>query len=722
MGNHAALIRAEHTGKPVVRRGKNFIEFDNGDGSKRWVGTIEPLHYGASKDQEIETGWQADTGAWQWKIEQNDHVIHARSVFNAGNLAEWRIGSSWCILDPQSINWINQDNSRQQIAIKQAVSGQASDNVMSFPAGYGVGKHFEYIAHPKRLIKHITIDNLSDLPTPTVTGTINFEAEFSLSTSANVDFWLDGVKWAKTNGVRVRTASRIECRDNTNGDALLWYLDTPTATDSNIDGLNNIVGQYEVRRQGGPSSLFITVRIPYTWIQTATFPIKIDPTYTDGYGGDIQTYKDCYLSSSAATTNYGTHIWLPTNSNSRHSVLEFDLSSIAATATCDNALLTLTHDLDYGSTDLTVYVYELLTANGNWTEAGATWNTKDGSNAWAGGATGCGTSGTDYDSTAIGSYNVTTDTQGTTNVFDLTDAAVKDWFGASNTNYGIVLISNNTDLKVYASSDNTSTAYRPKLVVDYTAAATGPTAAENNQAQVSDVATLTASGPTYNVTTADDNQAQVSDLVSLSLATTALTAAEDNQAQASDAASLTAEAPTYQLTAADDNQAQVSDVATLGVYTPIAAAENNQAQASDAASITFSGIELVNITVSQSWQAQTSDAAVLGGYTPITPVQANQTQASDAASITAEGPTFTISVSDAYQAQVSDAALVYSITPITPAGAWQAQVSDLASVTMGGLITHGTRRLYPVNTRTTGQLATRVTHTVNTRKDYEVDD
>ena len=245
------------------------------------------------------------------------------------------------------------------------------------------------------------------------------------------------------------------------------------------------------------------------------------------------------------------------------------------------------------------------------------------------------------------------------------------------------------------------------------------TPAQNNQAQASDAASLTAEGPTANITVADDTQVQVSDEATLGVIHV-ITPAEDNQAQVSDAATITS--GEVSIAPAQANQAQVSDAALLGVWTPITVAEANQVQASDAASITFSGIELVNITVSESWQAQTSDAATLGVYTPIAPAQANQAQASDAVSLTAEGPTFTISVSEAAQAQASDPALIYSITPITPAEAWQAQVSDTASLSLGGLITHGTRHLYQVNMRKTGQMATRVTHSVNTRKDYEVDD
>lgn len=365
MANRAALIRLENEGKNVTRRGKNFIEFDLGNGVTRHVATIEPLHYGAQFDQEIDTAWEADTGAWQWRIVKNDHLIHSRNIFNVGSLFEWRIGEQWVIIDPQSINWINQDNSRQQIAIKQAVTGVPDDDVMSFTNAYGSGRHYKFTAHPKRLIKHIIIDSPSDLPAPTITGTIHFEAEFSISNSSGIELYLDGVRWARANNVRVRTANRIEFRDDQG--VVQWYADAPTAYDSSTGPQRNITScQYEVRRQGG--SYFITVRVPKTWIDTATFPITIDPTFTDGYGGDVSSYIDTMILAEGPTTNYGTDTkvvsgnWDTTDFGKGRTLIKFDLSSITEGATVTSATLSLWEFVEYANNTRTHGVYRVLRA------------------------------------------------------------------------------------------------------------------------------------------------------------------------------------------------------------------------------------------------------------------------------------------------------------------------------------------------------------------------
>jgi hypothetical protein len=482
MANRAAIIRAEEAGKTILRRGRRFIEFDNGDGSKRFVTMIDPLHVRGG-ETEIDTGFIADTGAWQWKMAAGDYEFHARSVFNAGNVMEWRKGASWTIFDPQSINFINQDNSRQQISIKQAITGLVDGDVLSFPAAYGTGRHFRYEAHPQRLRKFIKIDALANLPAPTVTGTIWFEAEFSLSTSTGVVFYVNGTKWAKTNNVRVKTTNRIEIRDAATETQVLWFLEKPTATDANGEVVEC---EYEVRRDGGPSNLFITVRVPREWLLTAVYPVEIDPTFTDGYGGDVTTAKDTMINSGSQNVrNFGVFIHIM-QSVTTEALLEFDLSSIAASSTCNSATLSLYRSINGAALAFTLTCYSIASGNAAWIEgtkdnaqAGAgepCWNAleADGvggvTTAWAG-SEGLATSGTDYEASSIGSdTGDRADAVGTEYALSLTTTRVDDWFGSGTNNYGVLVVSS-ANLGSLASSDNATTGNRPKLVVDYTAGA-----------------------------------------------------------------------------------------------------------------------------------------------------------------------------------------------------------------------------------------------------------
>ena len=291
-------------GAAVHSRGPNWIRHQHPTDPDRFIidSHIGPIHYGPSKDQEIDTAWQPTTGAWQYEMTSNDFQTFARDTFNAGDIFEFRKEGEWLRFDPQSINWIDENNSRQQIGIKQAVTAVVNDDVLEFPAGYGPGRHFQYQNQTARLQKLISIDAAADLPTPTVQGSeIWFEAEFTLSMSSGINFWIDGVEWSRANGVRVQTAGRIEIRDAATGTQVFWHLDHPRAFDSSGD--NEIIGHLEVRRQGGPSSLFITVRIPKTWIDAAIFPIYIDPTIDPQVGASADDAVETSGSMDLTATN-----------------------------------------------------------------------------------------------------------------------------------------------------------------------------------------------------------------------------------------------------------------------------------------------------------------------------------------------------------------------------------------------------------------------------------
>jgi hypothetical protein len=215
-------------------------------------------------------------------------------------------------------------------------------------------------------------------------------------------------------------------------------------------------------------------------LSQAVLPITIDPTFTDGYGGDIETGKDTYVSGS--TNNNGKSASM-TLTATRKGLFEFDLSSIPADATCDSAAVSVFQLATGAASAFTLTWYSIASGNAAWIEgtkngalAGAgepCWDAlaADGvggvTTAWAGSA-GLATSGTDYESTALGSVNGDrSDANGTEYAASLTTSRVEGWFGASNTNYGLLSLVSAAGGGV-GLSDHTTTGYRPKLVVTYT--------------------------------------------------------------------------------------------------------------------------------------------------------------------------------------------------------------------------------------------------------------
>jgi len=205
-------------------------------------------------------------------------------------------------------------------------------------------------------------------------------------------------------------------------------------------------------------------------------------TFTDGYGGDVFTAKDMQMSSGWPTNNGGGHANFQFSTTQR-SLLEFDLSSIPTTATITDAILYLYHSYTpEGGFSPTVSIHSMSAANAAWiagdnditlADAGEPcWNAlaADGAGgvttAWAGSA-GASTAGTDYETPAIGSFVFDPDSAiGTEFSAHLDTTRVQGWVGASNTNYGLILISSANSGHV-AQSSNATTAYRPKLVVTY---------------------------------------------------------------------------------------------------------------------------------------------------------------------------------------------------------------------------------------------------------------
>lgn len=207
------------------------------------------------------------------------------------------------------------------------------------------------------------------------------------------------------------------------------------------------------------------------------YPIEIDPTFTDGYGGDVQTYIDTYTDAGAADTNYGGDSQMALyeeGSPLRVPLLKFTLDSIPDGSTVNSATLYL-YERDWGAGAYTATVHRILAANDGWGEGTATWNYLDGSSTrWAGDTggdggsdAGCTVSGTDYNATSMGTLSGDGDNPvGTEYTVSLSTAQVEAMLTAD---YGLALIctSDSGSIQWICSSDNSTPGYRPKLVVVY---------------------------------------------------------------------------------------------------------------------------------------------------------------------------------------------------------------------------------------------------------------
>lgn len=205
-------------------------------------------------------------------------------------------------------------------------------------------------------------------------------------------------------------------------------------------------------------------------------PLTLQPDATAG--------KDTKINSASGSegVNYSMGVSYIAESTSK-GLIEFDISSIPATATCDSCTYYNYHTSSGAAVGWTVSFYSIAVGNADWPEgtkdaaAGGAgdccWNYKDqggAGTAWAGSA-GLGSSGTDYEAGALGSFSGNrSDAAGTEYSTTLTASRVEDWFGSPNTNYGLLGVPTAATGGL-ASSDHGTAGYRPKIVVEYTEAA-----------------------------------------------------------------------------------------------------------------------------------------------------------------------------------------------------------------------------------------------------------
>lgn len=111
----------------------------------------------------------------------------------------------------------------------------------------------------------------------------------------------------------------------------------------------------------------------------------LDPTFTSQ--PDAANGKDTYINEAAPAANYGANASIRIEhdaaGNNMDTLIQWDLAAIPAGSTIDAFEIDLYRSANVGNT--ATDWYGILAANAGWTEMGATVNTIDGVNAWAGG-------------------------------------------------------------------------------------------------------------------------------------------------------------------------------------------------------------------------------------------------------------------------------------------------------------------------------------------------
>ena len=171
----------------------------------------------------------------------------------------------------------------------------------------------------------------------------------------------------------------------------------------------------------------------------------------------ITASMDDNISQSSPYSNYGSSsdIWVGDNNRWR-GLIYFDLSGIPGNAQITNASVIL-RVVGGSGNDLSVGVYRVTN---EWTELDASWYYRTNYDQW-------NSAGGDFNYTALAFKDVTNAL--IDNTWNVT-SAVQDWTNGTYSNYGFIFkgTNNANHEKHFASRNNSTVEYRPRLVVTYT--------------------------------------------------------------------------------------------------------------------------------------------------------------------------------------------------------------------------------------------------------------
>ncbi|KKM97380.1 hypothetical protein LCGC14_1168490, partial [marine sediment metagenome] len=306
-----AKVRANHPEAIVVQRGRNSIKHrlaDREDGRQRFAldVAIGPLHYGPDSDQEIDTALVPSTTPWDWEMTKAGFEVRALSTLNAGQVIEYRNGSEWVRFQPMALQYSNDLGQIQPISMPGAVDAAVDDDTLTWTDGYGPGRTLTWQAQTARLAKLLTIDSLADLPAVEQFildgGNPVLELNLIFAHSSGVTPYVNGQEWKR--GDR-DTQGLVEFRDGSGN--VLWWFALPRSWDS--DG-NGQLGTFRFKKQG--NSLYVSHRVPLSFVQGAAYPLMVDVTIDKQVGAsadDGHTTEDGFLYATLDFAVWGIATW-----------------------------------------------------------------------------------------------------------------------------------------------------------------------------------------------------------------------------------------------------------------------------------------------------------------------------------------------------------------------------------------------------------------------------
>jgi hypothetical protein len=236
----------------------------------------------------VDTSWTAAVLPWSWQMANNNYQVKVKNNITAGQVVEFSRQGKSIKLQPMALEWTNNLDQIQSISMPQDVTpvvDQTGEGSVNWLNAYGNGIDFKWQTTPISLDKTLEIENLSKLPAPApyiiAGGNPVLRLNLIFAPSSDVLIFVDGSLWDKKT--TIQTFNKIEFRL---GNEILWSFSPLMYWDA-----DNTEGQSVATLSKSGQNLYISIRVPYSWLQTAVYPVFVD--------------ADITIEASAHSTSYG---------------------------------------------------------------------------------------------------------------------------------------------------------------------------------------------------------------------------------------------------------------------------------------------------------------------------------------------------------------------------------------------------------------------------------
>jgi len=252
-----------------VRRGEFYSDIPNGDGTRNIIISLEPINYfDGARYVPIDT--RIMKSGLDYEVTKGVYRAYFKEYPSATDTIRVEKDGYFISLQPLSLEY-NDDANKQKISDVKKVTGEASFNKILYSNAFGglIGLTYEY--QNAGLKEELVIQRRSSLPQLSTLSKdkANLDLDFLIDYSNDLDVYIKEELWDGTN---TKTSDTIRLKK---GNETIFIIKKPYAKDSNSESHRELL-VYELKKE--LDGTHIIIKTPYSFLENATYPVKVDPT------------------------------------------------------------------------------------------------------------------------------------------------------------------------------------------------------------------------------------------------------------------------------------------------------------------------------------------------------------------------------------------------------------------------------------------------------------